>query len=311
MLGLLLVLLAAGGAAPAPPRAGAGIQAAVTAGAAAPTAAAPRAAPPAATTPAWGELVPGMELGTFASSRARGKDDRIRVLRLDPKRFRLRLLNASAPTEGRPLSARGWADRHHLAAVINSSMYQADLRSSVSLMRRAGHVNNPRLSKDKAVLAFDPVESSVPPVQIIDRECQDFETVSRAYRTLVQSIRMVSCHGGNVWSPQPRAWSTAAIGIDGRGRVLFIHARAPHTTHDLIATLLELPIDLKRAMYAEGGLEAQLFVRAGGREFEFLGTVDDSGADEGPTLAWPIPNVIGAEAIEGPAGRPAPPPVPR
>jgi len=291
MLGLLLVLLAAGGTAPATPHA-------------------PAAAPPAAAAPAWDALVPGMELGTFASPRARGRDDRIRVLRLDPNRFRLRLLNASAPSEGQPLTARGWADRHRLAAVINSSMYQADLRSSVSLMRTAGHVNNPRLSKDKAVLAFDPLEPGAPAVQIIDRDCQDFETAGRAYRTLVQSIRMVSCHGGNVWSQQPRAWSTAAIGIDGQGRVLFIHARAPHTTHDLIATLLELPIGLKGAMYAEGGHEAQLFVRAGGREFEFLGTVDDSGADKGPALAWPIPNVIGAEAIDGPqpGGREADPP---
>lgn len=285
MLGLLLVLLAA---VPATP------------GGATPRPAAPAAAIPATATAAWSNLAPGMELGTFGSPRARGKDNRIHIVRLDPKRFRLRLLNASAPSEGRPLSARAWADRHHLVAVINSSMYQADLRSSVSLMRTTGHVNNPRLSKDKAVLAFDPVEPEAPPVQIIDRDCQDFETVGRAYRTLVQSIRMVSCHGSNVWSQQPRAWSTAAIGIDGQGRVLFIHARAPHTTHDLIATLLELPIDLKRAMYTEGGLEAQLFVRAGGREFEFLGTVDDSGAVQGPDLAWPIPNVIGAEAIDVP-----------
>lgn len=303
MLGLLVVLLAAGAPTPgiATPRP-----------APAPATAAPAtpvAANRAASAEGWSDLVPGMELGTFGSSRARGKDDRIHVLRLDPKRFRLRLLNASAPSEGRSLSARGWADRHHLAAVINSSMYQADLRSSVSLMRTTGYVNNPRLSKDKAILAFDPIEPGAPAVQIIDRDCQDFESVGRAYRTLVQSIRMVSCHGGNVWSQQSRASSTAAVGIDGQGRVLFIHARAPHTTHDLIATLLELPIDLKSAMYAEGGQEAQLFVRAGGREFDFLGAVDDSGADAGPTLAWPIPNVIGVEAIEAaqPGGRVADP----
>jgi len=304
MLGLLVVLLAAGAATP-----GAATPKPAAPAAAAPAAAAPAAAIPATATPEWSDMVPGMELGTFGSSRARGKDNRIHVLRLDPKRFRLRLLNASAPSEGRSLSARAWADRHHLAAVINSSMYQADLRSSVSLMRTPGHINNPRLSKDRTVLAFDPVEPGVPPVQIIDRDCQDFETVGRAYRTLVQSIRMVSCHGGNVWSQQTRAWSTAAIGIDGRGRILFIHARAPHTTHDLIATLLELPIDLKRAMYAEGGPEAQLFVRGGGREFEFLGALDDTGANQGPDLAWPIPNVIGAEAIDAPqpGGRAADP----
>jgi hypothetical protein len=170
-------------------------------------------------------------------------------------------------------------------------------------MRSREHVNNPRLSKDKAVLAFDAIEAGVPPVQIIDRECQDFDTLSRSYGTLVQNIRMVSCAGRSVWAQQPRAWSTAAIGVDRKGRVLFIHARAPHTTHDLIESLLELPIDLKNAMYTEGGPEAQLYVRGGGEEMEVTGVIE--GADPGsPMLAWPVPNVIGVRRLGSSPGRP-------
>jgi phosphodiester glycosidase len=307
----LLGLVVAGAAAAAAAHPAVSHAAAPRPPAASPAASAPApatATPPAAEAPEWSVLAPGLDLGTFASTRAHGPDAHVRILRLDPALYRLRLFNASAPEEGRPFSARGWADRHGLVAVINSSMYQADMRSSVALMRTTGHVNNPRLSKDKAVLAFDAIEPGVPPVQIIDRECQDFDTVSRSYRTLIQSIRMVSCHGANVWSQQTSAWSTAAIGIDGKGRVLFIHARAPHTTHDLIATLLELPIDLKGAMYTEGGQEAQMFVRAGGKEYEFLGVVGDSGSDPGLKLAWPVPNVVGAEPIDAGAEPPAPPP---
>jgi hypothetical protein len=171
-------------------------------------------------------------------------------------------------------------------------MYQADLRRSVSLMRTPGHVNNPRLSKDKAVLAFDRTTGDLPVAQIIDRECQDFDSLSRGYGTLVQSIRMVSCTGRNVWAQQPQTWSTAAIGFDRSGRVLFIHARAPRTTHDLIEILLGLPIDLKNAMYVEGGPEAQLVVRGGGQEHEFTGLLSGSSGG-GASLAWPIPNVVG------------------
>lgn len=258
-----------------------------------PASPAPAGAP--AATDGWTDLHPGLEMGDFASDRAQGGDRRIRILRIDPKRWRLRLLNASSPSEGRPLTAREWAARHHLAAAINASMYQTDMRSSVSLMRTPGHVNNPRLSKDRAVLAFDPLDATVPSAQIIDRECQDFDALGRAYGSLVQSIRMISCRGANVWTQQPRAFSTAAIGADAAGRILFIHARAPHTTHDLIDVLLRLPIGIKGAMYAEGGREAQLFVRAGGREMEFLG--ETGGAGQGAHLAWPIPNVVGIEAI--------------
>ena len=294
MLALLLTLLGAAPAPAAPPRPGphaAGAQAASPAAAAAPATAATSGAPPGT----WSALLPGLEFGEFTSDKAQGGDGRIRILRVDPKRFRLRLLNASSPAEGRPLTAREWAARHHLVAAINASMYQTDLRSSVSLMRTPGHVNNPRLSKDRAVLAFDPADAALPPAQIIDRECQDFDALGPAYGTLVQSIRMISCRGANVWTQQPRAFSTAAIGADAEGRILLIHARAPHSTHDLIDALLGLPIGIRRAMYAEGGHEAQLYVRAGGREMEFLG--DAGGAATGAALAWPIPNVVGVEAI--------------
>jgi hypothetical protein len=266
------------------------------AGARAPEPSPAPAAPPAA----WQTLEPGLELGEFTSAHAAGGDGVIRILRIDPERWRLRLLNASADPGGQPLTARAWAAKHGLAAAINASMYQADLRSSVSLMRTPGHVNNPRLSRDQAVLAFDRIDPAAPPVQIIDRECQDFDAVSRGYATLVQSIRMVSCTGRNVWTQQPRAWSTAAIGIDRRGRVLFVHARSPHTTHDLIEALLALPIDLRNAMYAEGGHEAQMYVRGGGREYEFVGGADAGSAEDGPAVAWPVPNVIGVVPVTDP-----------
>jgi hypothetical protein len=187
-------------------------------------------------------------------------------------------------------------------------MYQADMRSSVSLMLTRGHVNNPRLSKDKAVLAFDPLEAGLPPVQIIDRECQDFAALRDHYATLVQSIRMISCDGRNVWEPRQGAWSSAAIGIDKSGRILFIHARAPHTTHDLIEVLLELPIDLKNAMYVEGGSEAQMFVQAGGKSLEFSGSLEDQDDTLPAHFVWPIPNAVGIERIApGPARAPAHP----
>lgn len=259
---------------------------------------APKGAPATAAVEAgWERLEPGLEFAAFRSRLAAAGDRLIRVLRIDPARYRLRLLNASSEPGGHPRTARDWAEKNHLTAAINASMYQADMRSSVSLMLTRGHVNNPRLSKDKAVLAFDPLEAGLPPVQIIDRECQDFAALRDHYATLVQSIRMISCDGRNVWEPRQGAWSTAAIGIDKSGRILFIHARAPHTTHDLIEVLLELPIELKNAMYVEGGSEAQLYVQAGGKTLEFAGSLEDD--DTAPArLIWPIPNAVGIERIK-------------
>ena len=244
--------------------------------------------------PLWRRLEPGLDLGTFAAPRpSRSGDSLIRILRVDPGRFALRLLNASGSAQGWLLTPREWARRHDLVAAINASMYQTDYRTSVSLMRTGDHVNNPRLSKDRAVLAFDPLDGGLPPVQIIDRECQDFDLLKGRYATLVQSIRMIACDRRNVWTPQDRSWSTAAIGADAEGRVLFIHVRSPYATHDLIAMLLELPIDLRRAMYTEGGSEAQLYVRAAGEEHQFAGISEVIGEGDGTPRGRPIPNVVG------------------
>ena len=170
-------------------------------------------------------------------------------------------------------------------------MYQEDYRTSVSLMRSRDHVNQRRISKDKAVLAFDPIVSGVPPVRIVDRECESLEEAATRYATLVQSIRMVSCDRRNVWAPSERRFSAAAIGVDRRGRVLFIHARTAWPVHELVKALLAAPLDLVQAMYVEGGPEAQLFARGGGREVERVGTFEGAGANG---RAWPVPNVVAA-----------------
>jgi hypothetical protein len=248
-----------------------------------------------ATTAGWQELESGLSMGTFAGPETGlAGDSMVRVLRIDPARFDLVLLSASAFADHASRTPRQWARDHGLVAVINASMFQSDFRTSVSLMRSRSHTNNPRLSKDNSILAFDPLGEGLPPVQIIDRTCQDFAGLGPRYGTVVQSIRMVSCHRRNVWQRREGKWSTAAIGTDGRGRVLFIHVRVPYGTHDLINVLLELPIDLQRAMYVEGGPQAQLYVESGALALELVGSPGIGfPLDDGLARPLPLPNVIG------------------
>jgi len=249
----------------------------------------------AARRPAWQALETGLDYGEFpAPERAPRGDSIIRVLRVDPRHFDLKLFASSAPSEGSPRTAREWSQVRGLVAAINSSMFGADLRTAVSLLKSRDHVNNPRLTRDKTVLVFDPLDPAVPPVQIVDREAQDFDALSRSYGAFVQGIRMVALPRRNVWEKQSRRHSVAAIGIDTKGRVLLIHCRSPYPVHDLADFLLALPLDLRNAMYAEGGPLAQLWIGAGGREIEMVG-MSDAGfleADE-EIPAQPIPNVVG------------------
>ena len=243
----------------------------------------------------WQKLSDGLDLGFFRSPRpAEMGDSMIRVLRIEPGRYKLRLLNASAFEDGRPLSTKEWCRKYGLVAAINASMYQADLKASVSLMRTKNHVNNPKLSKDMTVLAFDRNSPDVPRVKIIDLQCEDFDIWKKRYKTLIQSIRMISCKGKNVWAQQPQKYSTAAIAVDHSDRVLFIHVGSPYSTHDLIDILKILPLDIARAMYVEGGPQAQLYLKAGTHEHEFVGSYK-IGIEENMNALFsrPIPNVVG------------------
>jgi uncharacterized protein YigE (DUF2233 family) len=242
----------------------------------------------------WREVEDGLLIGEFDARQESGASDaKILVLKIDPEKYSFRLLSASE-TGGRKMTLKEWSEKHGLVAAFNAGMYQEDGITSVGYMKNLRHVNNGRLNKNKAVLAFNPVDAYVPSVQIIDRECQDFEGLKGKYRTLIQSIRMVSCEQQNVWSPQAAAWSTLAIGMDRGGKVLVIFCRHPYSVHDLIEILLSLPLSLYNAMYLEGGPQASLFLSAR------LVTLEKHGAWEGGSnshgafeVSWPIPNVLG------------------
>jgi hypothetical protein len=243
----------------------------------------------------WSELEPGLELGTFHSPiPSEIGDSKVRALRIDPEKFEFRLLNASHPNQGRQRTTKEWCEENDLIAAINASMYQEDHRTSVSLMKSRDHTNNSNVTRDKMILAFDRLSPDVPRVKLIDRECDDLDVWMPKYGSLVQSIRMISCRGENVWEPQPKKWSTGAIGIDGEGRVLFIHVQSPYSTHDLIDILMDIPLGLSRAMYVEGGPESQFYVRSGGQEHEFVGSFETSFYEDNEnTVAWSVPNVVG------------------
>jgi hypothetical protein len=243
----------------------------------------------------WQQLDRGLELGTFLSPQpAEVGDSLVRVLRINPKYYRLRLLNASAIENGVPLTPKQWCRQNGLIAAINPSMFQTDYKTSVSLMRTQTHTNNPRLSKVMTILAFDRQSSDVPRAKIIDRQCEDFQFWKKKYKTLVQSIRMLSCKGKNVWKQQQQKWSTAAIAIDGQENILFIHVRSWYSTHDLINVLKKLPLNISKAMYTEGGPQAQLYINTGKKEFEFVGSYETSSPQSNEdAIPWPLPNVIG------------------
>ncbi len=243
----------------------------------------------------WRELEPGLELRAFtASKRSELSDQLIVVLRIDPEQFAFELLIADSLDEQRK-AAPAWLDEHDLVAVTNAGMFAAsEAALPVGFTKVSGEPVNPRINQDNTIFATTTNDITVPNVQIIDRECDDFDALRPHYASMLQSIRMISCTGENVWSQQDRQWSTAALATDIDGRVLFIHSRSPHTVHDFIGMLQALPLSIARAMYLEGGPESTLYAQSGGIRLQRYGSFE-TGFFESDDNAypWPLPNVIG------------------
>lgn len=258
--------------------------------------AAAAAEPPASV---WRLAAPGLDVAELpAPTPSPVGDSRIAVARFDPGRYELRLLSSKLLGLDRNPTAQEWVERHGLVAAINASMYRADHLTSVAYMRDGGGINNGRWSRDNAVLVSGPTSPELSPVRILDRSCDDVAALSARYRILVQNIRMLDCARRNTWTRQERRWSTACVGTDGAGRVLFIHCRSPYATHDLIEMLRSLPLGLQRLMYVEGGPEASLYVKVGDREvLSRVGSFETGFLERDDNRQfWPIPNVIGFAA---------------
>jgi len=216
----------------------------------------------------------------------------ITAIKIDPGNYSLKLLCATESDKEKH-TAREWSEKYNLLLAVNAGMFQEDGFTSVGYMKNFRHVNNSRLSKANSILAFNAFDGKVPEIQLIDRECQDFDELRQKYQSFVQSIRMISCDRKNVWAQQGAKWSTLAVGMDTDGNILFLFSKTPQSVHDFIEVLLSLPLSLKTTMYLEGGPQASLYLSTPKMTLERNG-IREGLEESGPfQFSLPIPNVLG------------------
>jgi len=304
---LAYVLLGGDGPAVAAPAPATGSAAAASAAAAAAPAAAGSPADAATGAPAAdaprlevSELAPGFELGRYRlpePSRL-GPGETVFV-RLDPARVHLEV-RAAALGDKKLRTASSWGATHPDAtavAVMNSSMFQDDWLTSVGRMEVRGEVQNPHwAAQQNSVLVADPGKPGpgTPTAALVDLGCvADRDAAFAPWTTRVQSIRLLGCNGDVVWAEQDRAWSSALIGQDRKGRLLFLQTRAPYSMHSLAQQLHDAPLDLVRMHYTEGGPEASLYVRAPGVERRLFGSYETGFVENDDNAReWELPNVV-------------------
>lgn len=219
----------------------------------------------------WRPLQTGVELAQIAPGP-------LYVVRIDPARTKIRagLLSEKG---GKSKTAGEWCRSERFAVAINAGMFQQDYRSNVGYLRHGRHLNNRRWNAYMAALAVGPKKALW-----LDLDRTKPDKTLAAFPLVVQNLRLISGARKNVWAKNDRKWSEAALAIDGKGRLLFLFSRAPHSMRDFNDWLLRLPLDIRGAMHLEGGPEASLSIHVRGLDLDLAGS---------NTAQWPIPNVIG------------------
>lgn len=186
-------------------------------------------------------------------------------------------------------TAAEWCRTSHLVVAINAGMFQGDQRSNVGYLRHGKHLNNRRWNSFRSVVALRSSEALW-----LDLDDPNARHRTDDYEVVIQNLRLMTTKRGNVWAQSDRRWSEAALGIDAKGRLLFLFSRAPYTMRDFTNLLLRLPLDLAGAMHLEGGPEASLSIHAGNVDIDLAGSYETGfWPSDSNHAQWPIPNVLG------------------
>lgn len=241
----------------------------------------------------WEEPEQGFEFARFPAVTSENREMDIMVARIDPAYFDFVVLAATMPGE-QLRNLQDWAAKHNLSAAINAGMFLPDSLTHTGYLRVKNHENNSRVAnRFGAFFVADPLEPGLPSAMVIDRTVPGQEALVAKYASAVQNYRMISASRKLLWRPAPQIHAVAAVGMDGKGRILFIHCREPIAGADFGEMLLALPLDVRQVMYVEGGTQAGLYVRPGGIQLRMGRHPADFWTDGG--VKMPLPNIIGAK----------------
>jgi hypothetical protein len=176
-------------------------------------------------------------------------------------------------------------------------MVQVDHVRNVGRLVDGKHVNQAHWTDYKSALVWNPLVSGLPAARLLDLDAPDARSDAGAYSSAVQNLRLIKGDGRNVWKPNGRAWSEAAVAQDRDGRILFLFTRDAYEMDAWNRLVLALPLRIVKAMHVEGGPEASLSLCNREPALHLSGSFE-TGFNPNDDLhaQWPIPNVLAVVA---------------
>ncbi len=232
----------------------------------------------------------------------------VHFIRIDPKKYNIRLYGSFLEEEKKSLTISQWAEKKNLALAINASMYLPNGRTSTGYMRSGEQVNNKHIMEkmDGFFLAkpHNKNNKNLDDAIFIEKSHTAWREQLKNYEIVVQNFRVLGKYtkenpqAMNMWEHDGSRNSISVYGNDVNGNIYFIFSQRPTSIHELATYLLNFAylnnkktIVFKTILYAEGGSEAGLFVDTQKRKFLLSGW----GVKNFFNFTLPIPNILGIE----------------
>ena len=243
--------------------------------------------------PRFRTLRPGMEFALMRGEPyCRMGLSEIAVLRIDPRRVRLRMVHYTQFSERLPLDILEWEQRTGAIAVFNAGQYYPDY-SYMGLFVSNGHVISGEQHPDfKAALVASP-RSGGPRARVLDLDKHPIRVDELPWREVAQSFRLFDDDGKIRVRKSSQVAYRTAVGEDAQGRLLVIATEGGYTLYELAGLLRTLPLGLRRAMSMDGGDEAALCIRCGSFRYASFGHRLSDGSVPNPLRPTvPLPAVV-------------------
>ncbi len=226
-------------------------------------------------------------------------DGKLSIMKFNPECFDFQLICASQTKINK--TAPEWIDSLGLNIIFNAGMY--NVRNEIShkyYMSNFEHGNNPILNSSvNGIIAFNPVNDSLPKFQLFDLTLDDWSDIKNSYNSLIQGQRMIDCNGNPVfWNNRVQYCSMILLAQDKENNLYIIFSRSPFTQNQMIENLLELPFELINAIYLEGGSRANFVVSTKDLNIQKVGSyVSNYNPNDDNETFFSFPNFIGMKQV--------------
>lgn len=244
----------------------------------------------------WEKMYDGVYLGDFTYNTADG-DISLIVVKVNIDSNKIAFLSETDNKKYDKKGTKAWAKKENLLVAINACMFSKDHLTPTGYTKANGKYYNKSInSRYGAFLVFDPINNSYPSVRIIDsREEANWRTELKKYSSFIQNYRLIDLNGKNVWREEGAKYPAAAIGIDKSGNLLLIYTSTLCRAHEFGNAIINLPLDIKNAMYVEGGQTASMYIQKSAiNSIELIGRYRfEASSKRLPGVISALPNIIG------------------